>query len=73
MSWQAAAWLMLGGSTALMFLGLPVAFAFLAINLVGAAIYLGGEPGLVQFARNGVQSVTSFALTPITTRSRSAR
>lgn len=65
MSWQAAAWLMLGGSTALMFLGLPVAFAFLAINLVGAAIYLGGEPGLVQFARNGVQSVTSFALTPI--------
>ncbi|HET7297749.1 MAG TPA: TRAP transporter large permease [Burkholderiales bacterium] len=65
MSWQAAAWLMLGGSTALMFLGLPVAFAFLAINLIGAAIYLGGEPGLVQFARNGVQSVTSFALTPI--------
>ncbi|HYN63737.1 MAG TPA: TRAP transporter large permease subunit, partial [Candidatus Limnocylindrales bacterium] len=65
MSWQAAAWLMLGGSTALMFLGLPVAFAFLAINLVGAALYFGGEPGLVQFARNGVQSVTSFALTPI--------
>jgi tripartite ATP-independent transporter DctM subunit len=65
MSWQAAAWLMLGGSTALMFLGLPVAFAFLAINLIGAAIYLGGEPGMVQFARNGVQSVTSFALTPI--------
>jgi tripartite ATP-independent transporter DctM subunit len=65
MSWQAAAWLMLGGSTALMFLGLPVAFAFLAINIVGAAIYLGGEPGLVQLARNSVQSVTTFALTPI--------
>jgi tripartite ATP-independent transporter DctM subunit len=65
MSWQAAAWLMLGGSTALMFLGLPVAFAFLAINLIGAVIYFGGEPGMVQFARNGVQSVTSFALTPI--------
>jgi tripartite ATP-independent transporter DctM subunit len=65
MSWQAAAWLMLGGSTALMFLGLPVAFAFLAINIIGAAIYLGGEPGLVQLARNSVQSVTTFALTPI--------
>ena len=65
MSWQAAAWLMLGGSTVLMFLGLPVAFAFLAINLVGAVIYLGGEAGLVQFVRNAVQSVTSFALTPI--------
>ena len=65
MSWQAAAWLMLGGSTLLMFLGLPVAFSFLAINLVGAWVYLGGEAGLVQLARNSVQSVTSFALTPI--------
>lgn len=65
MSWQAAAWLMLGGSTLLMFLGLPVAFSFLAINLIGAWVWLGGEVGLVQLARNSVQSVTSFALTPI--------
>jgi tripartite ATP-independent transporter DctM subunit len=65
MSWQTAAWLMLGGSTLLMFLGLPVAFSFLAINLIGAWVYLGGEAGLVQLARNSVQSVTSFALTPI--------
>jgi tripartite ATP-independent transporter DctM subunit len=65
MSWQAAAWLLLGGSTALMFLGLPVAFAFLAINLLGAAIFLGGDAGMMQLARNSVQSVTSFALTPI--------
>ncbi len=65
MSWQAAAWLMLGGSTLLMFLGLPVAFSFIAINLAGALIWLGGEAGLVQLVRNAVQSVTSFALTPI--------
>ena len=65
MSWQAAAWLMLGGSTGLLFLGLPVAFSFLAINLVGAWLFLGSEPGLAQLARNSVQSVTSFALTPI--------
>ena len=65
MTWQAAAWLMLGGSTALLFLGLPVAFSFLVINLVGAWLFLGGEPGLAQLARNSVQSVTSFALTPI--------
>jgi tripartite ATP-independent transporter DctM subunit len=65
MSWQAAAWLLLGGSTALMFVGLPVAFAFLAINLLGAAIFLGGDAGMMQLARNSVQSVTSFALTPI--------
>jgi tripartite ATP-independent transporter DctM subunit len=65
MSWQAAAWLMLGGSTALLFLGLPVAFSFLVINLVGALLFLGGEAGLVQLARNSVGSVASFSLTPI--------
>ena len=65
MSWGAAAWLMLGGSTALLFLGLPVAFSFLVINLIGAYLWLGGEPGLVQLARNSVNSVMSFALTPI--------
>ena len=65
MSWQAAAWLMLGGSTVLMFIGLPVAFCFLVINLVGAWLFLGGEPGMVQLARSSVASVTSFSLTPI--------
>jgi len=56
---------MLGGSTVLLFLGLPVAFSFLVINLVGAVLFLGGEPGLVQLARNSVSSVASFSLTPI--------
>ena len=65
MSWEAGAWLMLGGSTALLFLGLPVAFSFLVINLLGAWLFLGGEAGLVQFARNSVGSVASFSLTPI--------
>ena len=65
MSWGAAACLMLGGSTVLLFLGLPVAFSFLVINLVGAYLWLGGEPGLAQLARNSVSSVMSFALTPI--------
>jgi tripartite ATP-independent transporter DctM subunit len=65
MSWQAAAWLMLGGSTVLLFLGLPVAFSFLVINLIGALIFLGGEAGLIQLTRNSVSSVASFSLTPI--------
>src|SRR5512139_1696795 len=65
MSWDAAAWLMLGGSTLLLFLGLPVAFSFLVINLLGAWLWLGGEPGMVQLARNSVSSVMSFSLTPI--------
>jgi tripartite ATP-independent transporter DctM subunit len=65
MSWDAAAWLMLGGSTLLLFLGLPVAFSFLVINLLGAVLFLGGEAGLVQLARNSVSSVAAFSLTPI--------
>ena len=65
MSWQAASWLLLGGSTALLLLGLPVAFSFLAINLIGAMLFLGGEPGLVQLARNSVDSVANFSLTAI--------
>lgn len=65
MSWEVAAWLMLGGSTVLLFLGLPVAFTFIAVNILGAIIWLGGEPGLEQLARNSVVSITSFSLTPI--------
>ena len=64
-SWQFAAWFLLGGSTLLLFLGLPVAFTFLAVNIVGAWLWMGGEPGLVQLTRNAVSSVASFALTPI--------
>ena len=64
-SWQLAALLLLGGSTALMFLGVPVAFSFMAINIAGAILFLGGEPGLQQMARNSVVSVVNFSLTPI--------
>src|SRR6476659_9479021 len=63
--WGFAAWLLLGGSTVLLFLGLPVAFSFLVVNIVGAWLWLGGEPGFVQLARNSVSSVMSFSLTPI--------
>jgi tripartite ATP-independent transporter DctM subunit len=48
-----------------MFLGLPVAFSFLVINLIGALLFLGGEAGLTQLVRNSVGSVASFSLTPI--------
>jgi tripartite ATP-independent transporter DctM subunit len=65
MGWIDASLILFGGLVAVMGLGLPVAFAFLAINILGALIFLGGEPGLIQLSRNAVQSITSFALTPI--------
>ena len=58
MGWIEASAILFGGLVAIMGLGLPVAFAFLALNIVGAWLFLGGEPGLTQLARNAVQSVT---------------
>ena len=65
MSWQMAALLLLGGSTVLLFIGMPVAFSFIAINLIGAALFLGGDPGLHQLVRNSSAAVINFSLTPI--------
>jgi tripartite ATP-independent transporter DctM subunit len=65
MTWQMAALLLLGGSTALLLIGMPVALSFVAINIVGAWLFLGGEPGLGQVVRNSIMSVMSFSLTPI--------
>jgi tripartite ATP-independent transporter DctM subunit len=65
MSWQLAALLLLGGSTVLLFMGVPVAFTFLAVNLIGAVLYLGGDFGIEQIVRNSVAAVSNFSLTPI--------
>ncbi|NYE26176.1 TRAP transporter large permease [Pigmentiphaga litoralis] len=65
MSWEFAAWLLLGGSTVLLFIGMPVALTFITINIVGAWLYMGGEVGLTQLARSSVSSVAAFSLTPI--------
>ncbi len=65
MTWIEASLILFGGLVVLMGLGLSVALAFLAINVVAALLFLGGEQGLTQLARNAVQSVTSFSLTPI--------
>jgi tripartite ATP-independent transporter DctM subunit len=64
-TWGIAAWLMLGGSTVLLFIGMPVALTFITVNIVGAWLYMGGEAGLAQLARSSVSSITAFSLTPI--------
>jgi tripartite ATP-independent transporter DctM subunit len=65
MSWQISALLLLGGSTVLLLLGIPVAITFIAVNIVGAMLYLGGAVGIEQVVRNSVIAVANFALTPI--------
>ncbi|WP_435170683.1 TRAP transporter large permease [Falsirhodobacter sp. 1013] len=65
MSWELALLLMCGGLCAFFALGLPVALAFLAINMIGGWIFLGGEAGLAQMMRNTAISISSVSLTPI--------
>ena len=65
MSWQMASLLLLGGSTILLFIGIPVAFSFIAINLIGAVLFLGGGAGLHQLLRNSSAAMLNFSLTPI--------
>jgi tripartite ATP-independent transporter DctM subunit len=65
MVWWLAATVLFGVLTGLFAIGLPVAFAFLGINVVGAWVWLGRDAGLVQMIRNGVASIASFSLTPI--------
>src|SRR3990172_1220310 len=65
MVWWLSAAVLFGAFTALFAVGLPAAFAFFGINVVGAWIWLGKDAGLVQMIRNGVASIASFSLTPI--------
>ncbi|HWK61265.1 MAG TPA: TRAP transporter large permease [Eoetvoesiella sp.] len=65
MEWQLALSLLLGVLFLLMLIGVPVAFAFLGVNLLGAWVFMGGEAGLGQLVRNSIMSVNSFSLTPI--------
>lgn len=65
MEWYAATALLVGGLLFFMFLGLPVAVAFLVINLVGVIVFMGGIAGVEQLVANATSSVTSFALVPV--------
>jgi tripartite ATP-independent transporter DctM subunit len=49
----------------LMALGVPVAFAFLGANLIGAFVLMGGFDGLLQLVDNSTSLITSFTLVAI--------
>ncbi len=65
MEWYDALAILLGTIVFLMALGMPVALAFLAANLVGAYLFMGGTRGFSQLLNNGLGSLTTFALVPI--------
>jgi tripartite ATP-independent transporter DctM subunit len=65
MEWFEALALLVGSIMFLMALGMPVALAFLAANILGAWIFMGGERGIVGLLNNGWGALTTFALVPI--------
>jgi len=62
-------WLILsivfGSLLVLMLTGLPVAFSFMTINLIGVFLFWGGLPGFHQLILSIFESVTFFALLPV--------
>ncbi|MBB93827.1 MAG: C4-dicarboxylate ABC transporter permease [Rhodobacteraceae bacterium] len=65
MSWIEATAFLLGGLFFLMFLGLPVAVAFLAVNILGVLVFMGGMSGIDQLISNATDSITTFSLVPV--------
>ena len=65
MEWFEALGLLVGSIMFLMALGMPVALAFLAANILGAWVFMGGDRGVVALLNNGWGALTIFALVPI--------
>ena len=65
MEWHLILLLILGGFLILMALGMPVAFSFMLVNLVGAYVFFGGTLGLEHLIDSIFRSVINFVLVPI--------
>jgi tripartite ATP-independent transporter DctM subunit len=65
MEWYESLGLLLGAILLLMAIGMPVALAFLAANIVGAWLFMGGARGVTLMLNNGFGGLTNFALVPI--------
>jgi tripartite ATP-independent transporter DctM subunit len=65
MEWWLIISLLFGGMVFLLLTGIPIAFAFLIVNMVAAYFFLGGVPGLVGTVTGVFTSITTFTLLPV--------
>jgi len=65
MEWWLVILLIFGGLLVLFATGMPVAFAFLLVNVVGVFFFWGGEAGLSQLVMSISGSVATFVLVPV--------
>jgi tripartite ATP-independent transporter DctM subunit len=65
MEWWVAFLLITGALLVVMTIGMPIAFAFLAVNLAGAYFFWGGTAGVNQMVLASMDSVANFAIMPV--------
>lgn len=65
MEWYVVLFLILGGLIVVLSSGLPVAFCFMILNIIGSYILWGGTTGISQLIHSIYSSVTSFTLLPV--------
>ncbi|MDP2931646.1 MAG: TRAP transporter large permease subunit, partial [Chloroflexota bacterium] len=65
MEWWLVLLIIFGSLMALMVTGLPIAFCFMLINVVGVIVFWGGETGLRQLSLSIYQSINSYSLLPL--------
>jgi tripartite ATP-independent transporter DctM subunit len=65
MEWWGIMLLLLGGLLLFLLMGLPIAFAFLLTNFIGAYIFMGGLSGLSLSVQQIFTSLVRFSLAPI--------
>ena len=57
--------IIVGALCALMVIGMPIAFAFLAVNIAGAWLFMGGLVGINAMVLAVMDSVASFSIMPV--------
>jgi tripartite ATP-independent transporter DctM subunit len=65
MEWYTIISLLFGAMVLLLLTGIPIAFAFLIVNMVAAYFFLGGIAGLIGTVTGVFTSITTFTLLPV--------
>ncbi len=65
MAWYFATLILIGMVMGMMALGVPVAIAFMATNILGTLIFVGSFSGLTQVIDNSTSLITRFTLAPV--------
>ncbi|MFH1650896.1 MAG: TRAP transporter large permease subunit [Chloroflexota bacterium] len=65
MEWQLVLLMIFGGLIVLMATGMPIAFCFMLINIIGVFVFFGGAVGLNQLILSINTSLATFVLLPV--------